>query len=350
MEEERRRYRRDRDWAQREGVWDEDYELTDEPPLPERLKNKVKRASREMGEDVSKEVERMGGRLREWSGDAGRKAERLADDIGSGIERAGRSSRRWIPKDEDERDYERALYDVDEQRMEKRRDEEEEWAREKVLLKEERRKKEKKEQKKQKEREKEKEKARQKLAPDTRKAEGGGWGWSWWGHKRETAREGEEVLPEGRIADVKFKHGEVDVVCVDSSIASEQAFRYALRNIPRGHTLLLVHGIFTPPGAVDSKIEDEKEMFRVKRKFLALCKQHGRRCAFRDFEFTNNADLGEQVCSIAERQHAGSVILGKRAAASELRRALLGSPSLSVMERCDVPVTLIAERKEGSIF
>jgi hypothetical protein len=47
------------------------------------------------------------------------------------------------------------------------------------------------------------------------------------------------------------------------------------RNIPRGHTLLLVHGIFTPPGAVDSKLEDENEMLRVKDKFMSLCQRNG---------------------------------------------------------------------------
>jgi hypothetical protein len=29
-------------------------------------------------------------------------------------------------------------------------------------------------------------------------------------------------------------------------------------------------------------------------------------------------------------------------------RAVLGSPSLSVMQQCNAPVTLVAERKEGS--
>jgi hypothetical protein len=47
------------------------------------------------------------------------------------------------------------------------------------------------------------------------------------------------------------------------------------RNSPRGHTLLLVHGIFAPPGAIDSKIEDEREMRRVKNKFLTLCERNG---------------------------------------------------------------------------
>jgi len=143
---------------------------------------------------------------------------------------------------------------------------------------------------------------------------------------------------------------DVDLVCIDSSIASEQAFRYALRNIPRGHTLLLVHGIFTPPGAVDSKLEDESEMLRVKDKFMSLCQRNGRRCAYREFEFTTNNELGEKVCSIADRQNAGSVILGKRANASDLRRAVLGSPSLSVMQQCNAPVTLIAERKEEFLY
>jgi hypothetical protein len=53
------------------------------------------------------------------------------------------------------------------------------------------------------------------------------------------------------------------------------------RNVPRGHTLLLVHGIFAPPGAVDSKIEDEREMRRVKHRFLSLCERSGVRSTTR---------------------------------------------------------------------
>jgi nucleotide-binding universal stress UspA family protein len=305
-------------------MWDEAEELVDEPPLPERVGRKVRRASREIGEDVSSEVEKLGGRLRGWSQDVGRTAERFTEDLGDGIQRAGRSGRRWIGGDDDRAD-EAALYDVDV----------DEGAKRKMM-------KEKMEKKKE-------QKVRPRVAEVEREMgleekEEGRNRWSWLGWRR---RSKEERLPEDRIADVKFK-SDVDLVCVDSSIASDQAFRYALRNIPRGHTLLLVHGIFAPPGAIDSKIEDEREMRRVKNKFLTLCERNGRRCAYREFEFATNSELGEKVCGIADRLNAGSVILGKRAAASEARRAVLGSPSLSVMQQCNAPVTLVAERKEGS--
>ncbi len=45
-----------------------------------------------------------------------------------------------------------------------------------------------------------------------------------------------------------------------------------------------------------------------------------RRCAYRELEFATNSELGEKVCGMADRLNAGSVILGKRAAASDARR------------------------------
>lgn len=45
-----------------------------------------------------------------------------------------------------------------------------------------------------------------------------------------------------------------------------------------------------------------------------------RHCVFRDFEYASNEELGEKVCTTAERQQAGTVIVGKSADTSELRR------------------------------
>jgi nucleotide-binding universal stress UspA family protein len=333
---------REREWEERRGVWDEAEELVDEPPLPERLGRKVRRASREIGADVSNEVEKLGGRVREWSQDAGRKAERFTEGLGNGIERAGRTGRRWIAGSVD--DYDSDEYDAEDK-------EERRWRRDKAR-----------------DRQRldeideevglranleKKKKIKPKVgeaSADEEEERGARSGWSWFGGGWGKRKEEEERMPEERVPVAARSKSDVDLVCIDSSIASEQAFRYALRNIPRGHTLLLVHGIFTPPGAVDSKLEDENEMLRVKDKFMSLCQRNGRRCAYREFEYTTNNELGDKVCSIADRQNAGSVILGKRADASDLRRAVLGSPSLSVMQQCNAPVTLIAERKEGFIY
>lgn len=104
--------------------------------------------------------------------------------------------------------------------------------------------------------------------------------------------------------------------------------------------------MFTPPGAIDSKLEDEREMVSARKKFMALCKQEGRRCYFRHFDYVSNNEFGEKVCNIADRQRAGSVIIGQKKTTPEMRRALFGSPSVSIMQHCHVPITLIAERKE----
>ncbi len=179
---------RDREqWARREGVWDEAEELVDEPPLPERVGRKVRRASREIGEDVSSEVEKLGGRLRGWSQDVGRTAERFTEDLGDGIQRAGRSGRRWIGGDDDDRAGEAALYDVDVDEGTKRK-----------MTKEEMKKtKEKKVRPRVAEIEREMGLKKENEEEEGRK----GWSWLGWGRRSEE----EERLPEDRIADVKFK-------------------------------------------------------------------------------------------------------------------------------------------------
>jgi len=342
-----RRDRRD-EYDDKRGIWEEADELADESSLPEKVGRRIRSAGHEMGEDMGEGMERMGGRLREWGDDAGLK-----------VERAGRSERRWLEgnRQNADDDYDAALYDVDyagPQRMRDRRQGAGGVRRKRIDKRLDRleakihpeRRHGRMEEDEEEERMGKWKKAEMKLREKERDSEGeGGW-WSWWGGRKDK-REDEEMKSRPHYQEKKFG-ADVDVVCVDSSKASEQAFRYALRNLPRQNTLMLIHGVYSPPGAIDSKLEEQKEMKRIEKRMMHLCDKKGRRCIFRNIEFATNDELGEKVCRIAERNHAGSVIVGKKAATSDLRRSLLGSPSVSVMQQCNVPVTLIAERKESS--
>ena len=62
----------------------------------------------------------------------------------------------------------------------------------------------------------------------------------------------------------------VHVVCVDDLAASRRALRFALKNVPRNHRLLLVHGKY------EGRIGGERVMpEEIRSRFLRLCKDEG---------------------------------------------------------------------------
>jgi len=38
---------------------------------------------------------------------------------------------------------------------------------------------------------------------------------------------------------------------------------------------MLIHGVYSPPGAIDSKLEEQKEMKRMEKRMMHLCDKKG---------------------------------------------------------------------------
>lgn len=134
------------------------------------------------------------------------------------------------------------------------------------------------------------------------------------------------------------------VVCVDDLKESRRALRFALKNVPRNHRLLLVHGKY------EGRIGGERAMpEEIRSRFLRMCKEEGMKCEFKIFDYGSNREFGDKVCRLAERNNAKSVIIGKREDVSDTRRAIIGSSSQSVLSSCGMPVTIVqSEGRESS--
>jgi len=133
----------------------------------------------------------------------------------------------------------------------------------------------------------------------------------------------------------------VHILCLDESRGAEKAMRFAMETLPKDHALMLVHGI--REGYVMGRAEDDvkQERRRVESRFMQMCNDYGRECRFKHFHFTRLSDFGDEVCDLAERRHAKSVIIGRREDVSDVRRSLVGSASQSVLSACSVPVTVV---------
>merc|ERR1711879_1091195 len=146
---------------------------------------------------------------------------------------------------------------------------------------------------------------------------------------RETERA--KGKPRGRLGKYEREEHEggrgeekVHLVCVDDLKESRRALRFADTLTER------------PP------IEE------IRSNLLRLCKDEGRTCEFKSFDYRSNRDFGDKVCSLARRQGAKSVIIGKRDDVSDTRRAIVGSSSQSVLSSCGLPVTVVQSKAHSS--
>merc|ERR1711974_264681 len=132
------------------------------------------------------------------------------------------------------------------------------------------------------------------------------------------------------------------VVCVDDLKESRRALRFALKNVPRNHRLLLVHGKY------EGRMGGERVMpEEIRSRLMRLCKDEGMKCELKVFDYGSNREFGER--RLAERNNAKSVIIGKREDISDTRRAIIGSSSQSVLSSCGMPVTIVqSEGRESS--
>merc|ERR1711974_277484 len=173
------------------------------------------------------------------------------------------------------------------------------------------------------------------------------YGW----RNRETDRiEGRTRGRLGKFTREEYEGGggeeKLHVVCVDDLKESRRALRFALKNVPRNHRLLLVHGNYE--SRIADTLTERPPIEEIRSNFLRLCKEEGRACEFKSFDYRSNRDFGEKVCSLARRQGAKSVIIGKRDDVSDTRRAIIGSSSQSVLSSCGLPVTVVQSEAHSS--
>jgi len=140
-----------------------------------------------------------------------------------------------------------------------------------------------------------------------------------------------------------FLGEKVDLIAIDGSEGSDRALLHAARNLPKDHSLLLVHGVPTMwrSGSKALRGEEFEDLRDLEEHYAGLCTQANRNCIFKHFAYTSMTNFGTQVCEIADKKGASSVVIGRREEVSGLRRNLLGSASQSVINRCHVPVTVV---------
>jgi len=158
--------------------------------------------------------------------------------------------------------------------------------------------------------------------------------------------EGLASVDQVRMAPKHFSRpsgDKVDIIAIDGSAGSDRAFLYAVNNLPKDRSLLLVHGVPTIWKRAGKEIRERysSDLQELEERYEGLCRRAGRACEFKHFSYTGTTDFGDRVCQIAEKRGAASVIIGRRENVSSMRRALLGSSSQSVMNSCFTPVTVV---------
>ncbi len=72
---------------------------------------------------------------------------------------------------------------------------------------------------------------------------------------------------------------------------------YAARNLPKDHTLLLVHGVHSWMGKSISE-RDKPDILELEDHYESLCKRAGRDCKFKHFAYTSTSGFGDEVCRV----------------------------------------------------
>ncbi len=122
------------------------------------------------------------------------------------------------------------------------------------------------------------------------------YGW----RNRETDRS--EGRIRGRLG--KFKREEyegggggeekVHVVCVDDLKESRRALRFALKNVPRNHRLLLVHGNYE--SRIADTLTERPPIEEIRSNFLRLCNEEGVRATTTQHDTRNTQHDTHHTC------------------------------------------------------
>jgi nucleotide-binding universal stress UspA family protein len=140
----------------------------------------------------------------------------------------------------------------------------------------------------------------------------------------------------------ELARSEKDFVCVDGSPGADKAFRWALKNLPKDHRLVMVHGIYAP--LTGWTAEDLMlDHMRVQERYAPVCLAEGRQCSFFSFPYLTMGAFGDTVCKFARYNGVNSVVTGRRSEVTGLRRHILGSGSMAVLNHCEVPVSVVSD-------
>lgn len=149
------------------------------------------------------------------------------------------------------------------------------------------------------------------------------------------------------------------IVAVDGSEHSERAFEWACDQLPKDHTLVLVHGVHKPEFRVEAMPDSEgKWMEKQRRKafedyefmqsartmhrYARLCRQHERKCEWMTVPYRSATELSDNICSAAHRRGISNIVCGSRGLGT-LERALLGSTSSGLVHNCPANVTVVRD-------
>jgi len=175
------------------------------------------------------------------------------------------------------------------------------------------------------------------------------WGWRRGsGDEREDYPRTRYVTMQGKSAYRVPRDSDVpiDVVCVDGSTGADAALVHAAKHEPKEHELLLVHGIYKPLWSNRFDKYDEDQADSVEKYYNEMCDRAGRKCHYKHFAYYTTSGFGDAVCDIAKENEATSVVAGRRQDISPLSRSLMGSSSQSLLNRCELPLTIVSSHAE----
>jgi nucleotide-binding universal stress UspA family protein len=136
--------------------------------------------------------------------------------------------------------------------------------------------------------------------------------------------------------------GPKDFLCVDGSLGADRAAKWAMANLPKEHRLVMVHGIYAPiTGWTAESLMLEHET--IESKYRPMCEAAGRKCSFFSFPYLTKGTFGDTVCKLARYNGVNSVVTGRRSDLSPIRRQFVGSQSMALLNRCEVPVTVVTD-------
>lgn len=78
------------------------------------------------------------------------------------------------------------------------------------------------------------------------------------------------------------------------------ALLYAARNLPKDHSLLLVHGtrLTWMRGNLVESDSDEDELRELENHYEELCTKAGRDCYFKHIGYGSTTNFGDQICRV----------------------------------------------------
>eukprot|EP01089_Gocevia_fonbrunei_P021394 TRINITY_DN8300_c0_g4_i2.p1 TRINITY_DN8300_c0_g4~~TRINITY_DN8300_c0_g4_i2.p1 ORF type:complete len:161 (+),score=16.54 TRINITY_DN8300_c0_g4_i2:109-591(+) len=141
-------------------------------------------------------------------------------------------------------------------------------------------------------------------------------------------------------------------IAVDGSRNSEYAFWWACRNIPRNHRFVIFHGKYEPPRFKALMFPDpseereqlvkevEQEHYEILDKYFTFCKDANRKCSIKTALYRSPRELGGKICDQALSGGAESVVCASRGLGT-FGKAIFGSTSSSILNECDIPVSVV---------